>query len=271
METWALHGEDWCPRQRPRPAADNGALLAVGYAAIRVALRYVVAQGWIQDETTRSSVSIQEAVDRVAHTGQTEVALHTWGCHGGPVEEIVVEPTGIVLVLAADMVRGVLHAMRAWRARPHLTIQVYTPPRAWPFSTWAVLAIMWHLAREGTPTGSIKEIVQDLHTWWVNQDFPWRRTQGGLPVAPAEEGLSLAATLQRHPDKMAPPFLQTGTVPAAPVGSGWRWDAEEAEPLPDPWVPPLWYLPTGTPARATQAVKGSVSPPQSPDALLRSL
>ena len=154
-----------------------------------------MAQGWIHDETTRSSVNIQEAVDRVAHTGQREVALHTRWCHGGPAEGIVVEPTGMVPVLAAHTVRGVLHASQARRARPQWTIQVYTPPGAWPFSTWAVLAIMWHLAREGTPTGSTEEIARDLHTWPVDQDFPWCRPQGSLPVAPAVEGLSLTATL----------------------------------------------------------------------------
>ena len=55
---------------------------------------------------------IQEAVDRVAFTGQSEVALHTRGRHGGLAEGIVVEPTGMVLVPAADMVRGVIHASR---------------------------------------------------------------------------------------------------------------------------------------------------------------
>ena len=59
---------------------------------------------------------------------------------------------------------------------------------------------------------------------------PW----GGLPVAPAAEGLGLAAILQRHPDKRARHFLQTGTVPAAPPDSEWRWAAEEAQPLPGP-------------------------------------
>ena len=221
-------GEGWCPRQQPRPAADNRALPAVGHAAARAALRYGVAQGWIRDETTRGSVNIQEAVDRVAHTGQTEVALHTPGRHGGPAEGIVLEPTGMVLLLAADMVRGVLHASQVRRARPHWTIRVYTPPRAWLFSTWAVLAVMWHLTLKGTPTGTAEEIALDLHAWPANQDLPWRRPQGGFPVAPAAEGFSLAATLWRHPNKRACPFLQTGTVPAAPPDSGWRWDAGEA-------------------------------------------
>ena len=102
--------EGWCPKQHPRPAPDDGALPAVGHAAARAALRYGVPQGWIQDETTRGSVNIQEAVHRVTHTGQTEVALHSRGHHGRPAKGIVVEPTGMVLVLAADMVRGVLHA-----------------------------------------------------------------------------------------------------------------------------------------------------------------
>ena len=63
-------------------------------------------------------MNIQEAVHRVAHKGQTEVALHTRGRHGGPAEGIVEEPTGMVLVPAADMVRGQLHASRVRRARP---------------------------------------------------------------------------------------------------------------------------------------------------------
>ena len=62
-------GESWCPRQLPRPAADVGALPAVGYAPARAALHYGVAQGWIQDETTRGSVNIREAVDWVAQKG----------------------------------------------------------------------------------------------------------------------------------------------------------------------------------------------------------
>ena len=94
------------------------------------------------DETARGSVNIQEAVDRVTHAGQAAVALHTRGRHAGPAEGIIVEPSDMVLVLAADMVRGVLQASPVRRARPQWTIQVYTPPRAWPFSTWAVLAVM---------------------------------------------------------------------------------------------------------------------------------
>ena len=265
-------GEGWCPKQHPQPSPDNGALPEVGRAAARAALRYVVAHSWILDETARGSVNIQEAVDRVTHAGQAAVALHTRGRHGGPAEGIIVEPSGMVLVLAADMVRGVLPASRVRQARPQCTIQVYTPPRAWPFSTWAVLAVMWHLAPEDAPTGTAEEIARDLQTWPAGQDYPWRRPRGGLPVAPAAEEISLAVTLQRHPDKKARHFLQTDTVPAAPQDSEWRWDAGEAQPLPGPWVLPLWYLPMGTLTHNTQAVKGAFPQPLPPGvALLRSL
>ena len=265
-------GEGWCPKQHPRPGPDDGALPEVKPAAACAALRYGVAQGWILDETARGSVNIQEAVDRVTHAGQAAVALHTRGRHGGPAEGIIVEPSGMVLVLAADMVRGVLHASRVRRACPQWTIQVYSPPGAWPFSTWAVLAVMWHLAPEDAPTGTAEEIARDLHTWPADQDYPWRRPRGGLPVAPAAEGLSLAATLQRHPDKKARYFLQTGTVPATPPDSEWRWDAGEAQPLPGPWTLLLWYLPMGTLAHATQGVKGAFPQPLlSSVALLHSL
>ena len=126
--------EDWCPKRQPRPGPDDRALPAVGHAAASAALRYGGAQGWILDETARG-VNIQEAVNQVAHTGQAEVALHTRGRQGGPAEGIVVEPSGMVLVLAAGIVRGVLHASRVRRARPQWTIQVHIAPRAWPFST----------------------------------------------------------------------------------------------------------------------------------------
>ena len=257
-------GEGWCPKQHPQPGPDDGALPEVKPAAARAALRYGVAQGRILDETARGSVNIQEAVDRVTHAGQAAVALHTRGRHGGPAEGIIVEPSGMVLVLAADMLRGVLHASRVRRACPQWTIQVYTPPRAWPYSTWAVLAVMWHLAPEDAPTGTAEDIARDLHTWPADQDYPWRRPRGGLPVAPAAEGLSLAATLQRHPDKQARHFLQTGTVPATPPDSEWRWDAGVAQPLPGPWTLPLWYLPMDTLAHATQAVKGAFPQPLLP-------
>ena len=91
-------------------------------------------------------------------------------------------------------------------------------------------------------------------------------------MAPAAEGFSLAATLQRHPDKRARRFLQTGTVPVAAPDSEWRWDAGGAQPLPDPWVLPLWYLHMGTLAHAAQAVKGAFPQPLLPGvALLHSL
>ena len=63
-------------------------------------------------------------------------------------------------------------------------------------------------------------------------------------------------------------FLQTGTVLDAPLGSGPKWDEEEAQPLLDHYVPPFWYLPTGSLAQATNAVKGTFPPPELPDALL---
>ena len=74
-------------------------------------------------------------------------------------------------------------------------------------------------------------------------------------------------TRQRHPDKTARPFLQTGALPAAPPGSGWNREAEEAQLLPDHWVAPLWYLPRGIVAHPTKAV----GPPQPLEPLLRSL
>ena len=95
------------PMQHPKP----------GHAAARGALRYGIAQGWIQDETARSSMNIQEVADQVAHTRQTEVALQTRGCHGGPAQGTLVEPTGILLVQAADMVRGVIHVSHVRQAR----------------------------------------------------------------------------------------------------------------------------------------------------------
>ena len=260
------------PQANPRPGPDDGALPEVGLAAAGAALRYGVAQGWILDETARGSVSIQEEVGRVAHTGQAEVALHTRGRHGGPAEVIDVEPSGTVLVLTADMVRGVLHASRVRRARLQWTMQVYTPPRARPLCTWAVLAVMWHLAPQDARTGTAEEIAGYLHAWPTDREFPWRRPRGGRPVAPAAEGLSLAATLQRHPDRRARRFLQTGTVPAAPPDSEWRWDAVGEQPLPDPWLLPLWYSPMGTLAHAAQAVKGTFPQPLLPGVtVLRSL
>ena len=52
-------GKGWCPKQNLQRVPDNGALPEVGRAAARAALRYGVAQGWILDETARSSVNIQ--------------------------------------------------------------------------------------------------------------------------------------------------------------------------------------------------------------------
>ena len=117
-------GKGLCPKQHPQPDPDDGALPEPGPVAACAALRYGLAQGPILDETARGSVNIQEAVEGVTHEGQAAVALHTRGRHGGPAEGIIVEPSGMVLVLAADMVRGLLHASRVRRARPQWTIQV---------------------------------------------------------------------------------------------------------------------------------------------------
>ena len=264
--------EGWCPKQHPQPGPDNEALPEVGRAAARATLRYGLAQGWILDETARGSVNIQEAVDRVTHAGQAAVALHIRGRHGGPAEGIIPEPSGIVLVLAADMVRGVLQASRVRRARPQWTIQVYTPPRAWPFSTWAVLAIMLHLVPEDAPTGTPQEIARDLHTWPAGQDYPWRRPWGGLPVAPAAEGLSLAATSSGTPTRGHATSCRRARsrLPRQTLsGDGTQGRRNRCRA---PCVLPLWYLPMGTLANATQAVKGAFPQPLLPGkALLRSL
>ena len=123
----------------------------------------------------------------------------------------------MVLLLAADMFRSVLNACGVRPAHPQWTTQLYGPPSAWPFSTWAILAIMWHLAPEGNPAASAVDIAKDLHAWPNDQEFPWRRPRGDLLVSPMVKGLSLTATPQRHPDQMARPFLQGGTVPANPA------------------------------------------------------
>ena len=185
MEAELLHQGRLVPeatpptRRRSRGATRGGA---------RGALRYGLAQGWNLDVTTCRSVNIQEALDLVAHTGQMEVSLHTRGRHGGPPEGIGVESTGMVLVLAAVIVRGVLHASDGRRARPQWTIQVSTTPRAWPFSTWAVLAVMWHVAPEGTPKGTAEGIAWDLHAWPADQDFPWRNPRGASQWRPRQRG-----------------------------------------------------------------------------------
>ena len=75
-------------------------------------------------------MTVQEAIHRVTHTRQTEVALHIRGHHWAPAEGLIVAPKLMALVLAADMVRGVLHASQVRRARPQWTIHMYKPPRA---------------------------------------------------------------------------------------------------------------------------------------------
>ena len=233
-------GKGWCPKHHPQPDADDGALPEVKPAAARAALRYGVTQGWILDETARGSVNIQEAVDRVTHAGQAAVALHTRGRHGGPAEGIIVDPSGMVLVLAADMVRGVLHASRVRRACPQWTIQVYTPPRAWPFSTWAVLAVMWHLAPEDAPTGTAEDIARDLHTWPADQEYPWRRPRGGLPGGTSGRGAQPLGNPPTAPRQAGAPLPADGNGPGHParlrVAMGRRGGATTAGPLDPPVV-----------------------------------
>ena len=247
-----------CPRWDTRPHVPN--------------LRYGVAQGWILDETTRGSVNIQEAVDRVAHTGQAEVALHTRGRHGGPAEAIIVEPSGMVLVLAADMVPGVLHASRVRRARPQWTIQVYTPPRAWPFSTWAVRAVMctWHRRTPpqeprrnspGTSTpGQPARISPGTGHGVASQWHPRQRGSASRQPFSGTPSRGHATSCSRARSR---PPRQT------PSGDGTQGGAQ---PLPGPWVLPVWYLPMGTLAHAAETVKGAFPQPLLPVvALLRSL
>ena len=233
-------GEGWCPKQHPQPGPDDGALPEVKPAAARAALRYGVTQGWILDETARGSVNIQEAVDRVTHAGQAAVALHTRGRHGGPAEGIIVDPSGMVLVLAADMVRGVLHASSVRRACPQWTIQVYTPPRAWPFSTWAVLAVMWHLAPEDAPTGTAEDIVRELHTWPADQEYPWRRPQGRPPGGTSGRGAQPRGNPPTAPRQVCTPLPADGHGPGHParlrVAMGGGGGATAAGPLDPPVV-----------------------------------
>ena len=75
------------------------------------------------------------------------------------------------------------------------------------------------------------------------------------------------ATLQRHPDKRVHHFLQTGTVPAAPPDSGWRWDAGEAQPLPDLWILPCGICPRAPwpmPPKPSKGLSNRHNPPAWP-------
>ena len=92
-------------------------------------------------------------------------------------------------------------------------------------------------------------------------------------MVPAAEGFSVPQNPPATPQQnWACPFLQTGMVPPALPDRGWNWDPEEAQPLPERWIPPLWYLPTDALAHASHPVKGAFPPPQPPGAaLFRSL
>ena len=116
---------------------------------------------------------------------------------------------------------------------------------------------------------------------------PHRHRRGNRPGPPrlaGRPGFPLAQATGRPPSgtrdrgvqpRGYPPAAprQEGTpLPADGHGSEWRWHVRRAQPLPDPWVLLLWYLPAGTLAHATQAVKGAFPLPQPPAvALLRSL
>ena len=265
-------GEGWCPKQHPQPGPDDGALPEVKPAAACAALRYGVAQGWILDETARGSVNIQEAVDRVTHAGQAAVALQTRGRHGGPAKGIIVEPSRNGAGPGGGHgPRGAPHVPRA------AGVPTVDHPGVHPPAGVALLHVGGARRHVAPGTGGRPHRDRGGHRPGPphlagRPGFPWRRPRGGLPVAPAAEGLSLAATLPRHPDKKARNFLQTGTVPATPPASELRWDAGVAQRLPGPWTFLLWYLPMGTLAHATQAVKGAFPQPLLPGvALLRSL
>ena len=178
----------------------------------------------------------------------------------------------MVLVLAADMVRGVLQASRVRRARPQWTIQVCNPPRALPFSTWVVLAVMWHLAREDAPTG----------TRGGNRPGPPHLAgRPGLPLAQAP-GLPPSGTRGRGaqprgnpptaPRQEGTPLPADGHGPGRParlrVAMGRRGGATAAGPL----GPPVVVFAHGQPGPRHSSRQGGF-PAAAPSgvALLRSL
>ena len=249
-----------------------GSTAMVGHAAACAVLCYGVAQGWILHETTRGSVNIQEAIDRVAHTGQTEVALHTRDRHGGQAEEIVRGAHG------DGSSAGLGHGPRGAQCIPRAARAPAVDHSGVHRSTGVAFLHMGSTRRHVAPgTGGHPQRHRGGNCPGPPRlagrpGFPLAQTPGRPPSGACGEGFSLAASPQRHPDKGARPFLQTGTVQAAPPDSGWRPEAGEAQPLPDPWILPLWYLPTDALAHATQPVKG-VFPPSLPPgvAMLRSL
>ena len=210
-------GEGWCLRQHPQPAAEKGVLPPVGYGAARATLRCCLTQGWIQDETTRGSVNIIGGRQQGCPSGADGSGPAQLGLPRRPGRGNVMEPAEDLLVLATDMVRGVLDESRVQRARPQWTIQVYTPPGGWSFSTCICTVCIWaymymgsarrHAApgTRGHLHGQHGRIGPGPPHLAVDQDFPRRRPEGGLWVPPAVEGLSLGATLQRHANQLPPP------------------------------------------------------------------
>ena len=266
-------GEAWCPKQHPKPCPDDGALPEVKPAAARAALRYGVAQGLILDETARGSVNIQEAVDRVTHAGQAAVALHTRGRHGGPAEGIIncgtlgngagpggghgprgaprvpraagvptvdhpgVDPPAGVALLHVGGARR--HVAPGTRGRPHRDRGGHRPGPP-------------HLAgRPGLP------LAQAPGRPPGGTRGRGAQPRGNPPTAPRQAGTPLAADGHGpgHPARLRVAMGRGGGATAA-----WLWTL------------PLWYLPMGSLAHATQAVKGAFPQPLLPGvALLCSL
>ena len=75
-------------------------------------------------------------------------------------------------------------------------MQVYSPPQGWPFCTRAILAMIRHLAPEGTPAASAEDTAKDIHAWPTDQAQgpAGRRPPGGvLGRKPQTCGNALAA------------------------------------------------------------------------------
>ena len=96
--------------QQEKQISINEAMAAAVQAVTQATLRYGALRGWLQDETARSSLNIQEAIDCVTHTGHNRVAVHIKDCQGAAVGGLVLTADAMVLVLPPSMVRGTLHA-----------------------------------------------------------------------------------------------------------------------------------------------------------------
>ena len=179
-------------------------------------------------------MNIQEAVDRVPDTGQAEVALHTRGRHGGPAEGIDVESSGMVRVLAADMVRGLLHASRVQRARPQWFIQVYTP--------LAGVALL-HIggARRHVAPGAGGR--PHRHRGGNRPRPPYLADRPGFPMAQApgrpssgahSRGIQPRGNHPAAPRQDGAPLPTDGHGPGRPARLRVAMGRRRAQPLPDP-------------------------------------